>query len=245
MGPDSQDARRQARWIASLRTAPVAQWQRQRSQTPSSVGSNPTRGTHGSWLVERRLSQNGTRLKSLRAELAQIDEQLAVFADDADDTAIRALVSETPGAAYEANDARKQRRSAHASMCRATQPTERRDKLIQRSERPCLGTKRTNCSVTGTQSAMSAERVCGCLGAERIGRADASASAASTSPTRRDLSTTRSAASERHSASQERPMAASASSPRRATVLERSPRACGRIPSVRHCCLNDEFKPLE
>jgi len=43
----------------------------------------------------------------LRTELAQIDEQLAVFADDADDTAIRALVSETPGAAYEANDARK------------------------------------------------------------------------------------------------------------------------------------------
>jgi hypothetical protein len=61
----------------------------------------------GNWLVERRLSQNAARLKSLRAELAQIDEQLAVFADDADDTAIRALVSETPGAAHEANDARK------------------------------------------------------------------------------------------------------------------------------------------
>ena len=61
----------------------------------------------GNWLVERRLSQNAARLKSLRAELSQIDEQLAVFADDADDTAIRALVSETPGAAHEANDARK------------------------------------------------------------------------------------------------------------------------------------------
>ena len=60
-----------------------------------------------SWLVERRLSQNVARLKSLRAELAQIDEQLDVFAADADDTAIRALVSETPGAAFEANDARK------------------------------------------------------------------------------------------------------------------------------------------
>jgi hypothetical protein len=61
----------------------------------------------GNWLLERRLSQNASRLKSLRAELAQIDEQLAVFRDDADDTAIRSLVSETPGAAYEANDARK------------------------------------------------------------------------------------------------------------------------------------------
>lgn len=61
----------------------------------------------GSWLLERRLAQNATRLKSLRAELAQIDEQLDVFASDAEDQAIRALVSETPGAAQEANDARK------------------------------------------------------------------------------------------------------------------------------------------
>ena len=30
-----------------------------------------------------------------------------MFASDADDSAIRALVSETPGAAFEANDARK------------------------------------------------------------------------------------------------------------------------------------------
>ena len=61
----------------------------------------------GSWLVERRLSQNVARLKSLRAELSQLDEQLDVFASDADDSAIRALVAETPGAAHEANDARK------------------------------------------------------------------------------------------------------------------------------------------
>jgi hypothetical protein len=59
------------------------------------------------WLVQRRLTQNSTRLKSLRVELAQIDEQLEVFASDADDQAIRALVSETPAAAHEATDARK------------------------------------------------------------------------------------------------------------------------------------------
>lgn len=47
------------------------------------------------------------RLKKLRGELAVIDEQVDVFASDADDHAIRALVSETPGAAFEANDARK------------------------------------------------------------------------------------------------------------------------------------------
>ena len=59
------------------------------------------------WMVERRLSQVATRLKSLRDELAMIDEQLDHLATDADDQAIRALVSETPGAAAEANDARK------------------------------------------------------------------------------------------------------------------------------------------
>ena len=61
----------------------------------------------GSWLVRRRLTQTSDRLRSLRAELAQIDEQLDVVADDADNQAIRALVSETPGASFEANDARK------------------------------------------------------------------------------------------------------------------------------------------
>ena len=60
-----------------------------------------------SWLIKRRLSQNAARLTSLRAELRQIDEQLDQFRSDADDSAIRALVSETAGAAHEANEARK------------------------------------------------------------------------------------------------------------------------------------------
>jgi hypothetical protein len=59
------------------------------------------------WLVERRLGQNASRLKSLRTELSQIDEQLEVFSDDADSHEIRALVSETPGAVHEATDARR------------------------------------------------------------------------------------------------------------------------------------------
>ncbi|MEX2627182.1 MAG: hypothetical protein WD225_09890 [Ilumatobacteraceae bacterium] len=61
------------------------------------------------WMTQRRLAQVSTRLRSLRDELTMIDEQLDVFADDADDTAIRALVAETPGAEVEANDARKHR----------------------------------------------------------------------------------------------------------------------------------------
>jgi hypothetical protein len=63
------------------------------------------------WLVQRRLAQTSTRLQSLRAELRQVDEQLDVVVDEADNQAIRALVSETPGASFEANDAQKH---AHA-----------------------------------------------------------------------------------------------------------------------------------
>jgi hypothetical protein len=62
-----------------------------------------------SWRVERRLTQVSERLKSLRDELSMIDEQLDVFIDDAENADIRALVSETPGAEFEANDARKHR----------------------------------------------------------------------------------------------------------------------------------------
>jgi hypothetical protein len=61
----------------------------------------------GTWLVERRLSQVATRLKALRSELSVIDEQMIHLGDDADDQAIRALVSETAGASYEARDARR------------------------------------------------------------------------------------------------------------------------------------------
>lgn len=61
----------------------------------------------GTWLVERRLSQVGARLKTLRAELSVIDEQMISLADDADDQDIRALVAETAGASFEARDARR------------------------------------------------------------------------------------------------------------------------------------------
>ncbi len=61
----------------------------------------------GNWLVERRLSQVAVRLKALRSELAVIDEQMIHLADDADDQEIRALVSETAGASFDARDARR------------------------------------------------------------------------------------------------------------------------------------------
>ena len=61
----------------------------------------------GTWMTERRLSQTAARIRGLREELAMIDEQLTQFADDADELSLRALVSETPMASHESNEARK------------------------------------------------------------------------------------------------------------------------------------------
>jgi chromosome segregation ATPase len=57
--------------------------------------------------VERRLSDVGARLRSLREELRVVDEQLRQLADEADDFQIRSLVSETPLADREHRDARR------------------------------------------------------------------------------------------------------------------------------------------
>ena len=59
------------------------------------------------WLVERKLSEAGERLRQLRAELGVVDEQLASLADAADDARLRAMVSETPMADREHRDAQK------------------------------------------------------------------------------------------------------------------------------------------
>ena len=46
--------------------------------------------------LERRLTEINVQLRDLRHELAVADEQLAHFADEADDARLRSLVSETP-----------------------------------------------------------------------------------------------------------------------------------------------------
>jgi len=63
--------------------------------------------------IERRLVDNGEELKRLRSELAVADEQLAHLADEAEDSRLRALVSETPLADREHREAEK-----HASAMR-------------------------------------------------------------------------------------------------------------------------------
>jgi hypothetical protein len=61
----------------------------------------------GSWLVRRRLTHVSNRLRTLRDELAVVEEQLAHLRDDAEDLAVRALVAESPAASVESNDAHK------------------------------------------------------------------------------------------------------------------------------------------
>ena len=58
-------------------------------------------------LVERRLSEVSTRLRQIREELSVTDEQLLHLAAEADDARLRALVSETPLAGREHQDAQR------------------------------------------------------------------------------------------------------------------------------------------
>lgn len=56
-------------------------------------------------MLERRLSDVATQLRTLRRELAVTDEQLGQLAAEADDARLRSLVSETPIADREHRDA--------------------------------------------------------------------------------------------------------------------------------------------
>lgn len=57
--------------------------------------------------IERRLSEVSSRLRALRDEVAVADEQLAHLAGIADDTRLRAMVSETPLSDREHRDAQR------------------------------------------------------------------------------------------------------------------------------------------
>jgi hypothetical protein len=56
-------------------------------------------------LLERRIRDVHARLVRAREELAVLDEQLAVVQEEADEARVRSLVSETPLATREHNEA--------------------------------------------------------------------------------------------------------------------------------------------
>jgi len=68
---------------------------------------------NGGWLLNRRLEQNATRLRAARAKLALADEHLSALQDEASTQELRAIVSETPDAAFE-----YRRATAHAAAMR-------------------------------------------------------------------------------------------------------------------------------
>jgi len=59
------------------------------------------------YLVERRLMDVSRRLRKTREELAIADEQLMALAEAADEARLRSLVSETPLAAKESQEAQR------------------------------------------------------------------------------------------------------------------------------------------
>jgi hypothetical protein len=86
--------------------------------------------------VERRLSDAHDRLVRARAELAVLDEQLAVVEEIADDTRLRAMVSETLLASKEYDEANRQAtvmRQTRAALAERVVDLERRqDELLDR-----------------------------------------------------------------------------------------------------------------
>lgn len=87
-------------------------------------------------LVERRLIEVGDTLKALRADLRVADEQLAHLAEEAEESRLRSLVSETPLAEREYRESKRHadamerhRREVSAEIVRLEQA---QDELLDR-----------------------------------------------------------------------------------------------------------------
>ncbi len=94
----------------------------------------------GKRLIERRLRETGVRLRRLREELSIVEEQLSHLDDEADDKALRSLVSETSGAGVEYREAqlhadamRKHRLQVQNSILELEA---RQDQLLDQMNRP-------------------------------------------------------------------------------------------------------------
>ena len=61
----------------------------------------------GHRLIQRRLSQVSARMRELTEELRVVQDQMIQIVEEADEKSLRALVSETPSAAFEYREAKK------------------------------------------------------------------------------------------------------------------------------------------
>jgi len=86
--------------------------------------------------LTQRISEVHERLVKARQELAIVEEQLVVFAEAADEARIRALVSETPLADQEWQEARRHEeamaRSRDAARARVSELERAQDELLHK-----------------------------------------------------------------------------------------------------------------
>ncbi|MDH3293633.1 MAG: hypothetical protein OER95_04855 [Acidimicrobiia bacterium] len=84
--------------------------------------------------IEKRLSSVSDELRRLRSDIRVLDEQLLQVADEAEDSRLRAMVSETPLASAEHRDAAKAvgalRRNREAVAKRIAKLEALQDKLL-------------------------------------------------------------------------------------------------------------------
>ena len=116
-----------------------------RNTRPSLPGGWPNAGRPGiarlrstvpRSLIERRLTDSVKRLKRAREELAVIDEQAAALADTAEEARLRALVSETPLANKEYQEAQRHadamERARRAVLSSIAELQQAQDELLDR-----------------------------------------------------------------------------------------------------------------
>jgi|SRR5579862_3107423 len=87
-------------------------------------------------LIERRLTDVSQRLKRARQDLAVMDEQLTVMVEAADEARLRALVSETPVATKEYQQAQRHadamERSRRTLLATIAELRKSQDELLDR-----------------------------------------------------------------------------------------------------------------
>lgn len=87
-------------------------------------------------LIERRLTEVAKRLKRARQDLAVLEEQASVLRDSAEDARLRALVSETPLANKEYQQAQRHadamERSRQSLIVTVAELRQAQDELLDR-----------------------------------------------------------------------------------------------------------------
>jgi hypothetical protein len=87
-------------------------------------------------LIERRLTEVAKRLKRARQDLAVLEEQASVLRDSAEDARLRALVSETPLANKEYQQAQRHadamERSRQTLIVTVAELRQAQDELLDR-----------------------------------------------------------------------------------------------------------------